>query len=64
MVVLFGTLLTWLEWLMKSQATVMPCVAEPVLDTAERLRQWTQLNTPLTSPHPRALNPIPEPSLC
>jgi|LauGreDrversion4_2_1035121.scaffolds.fasta_scaffold905537_2 hypothetical protein len=64
MVVLFGTLLTWLQWLMKPQATATPCVAKPVLDTAERLRQWTQMNTPLTSPHPRALNPIPEPSLC
>ncbi len=49
---------------MKPQAIVMPCVAEPVLDTAERLRQWTHLNTPLTSPHPRALNPTPEPLLC
>jgi hypothetical protein len=64
MVVLFGTLLTWLQWLMKPQATVMPGLSKPVLDTAERLRQWTQLNTPLTAPHPRALNPIPEPSLC
>ena len=64
MVVLFVTLMSWLERLFKPQACAMACVTGPILDTAACLRQWMHLNTPLTSPHPRALNPIPEPSLC
>ncbi|MFM8864198.1 MAG: hypothetical protein ACKOFG_04650 [Limnohabitans sp.] len=63
MVVLFVNVLTWLLGLMKPTQTCARVLAEPVLDTAERLQQWTHLNTPLTSPHPRALNPLPEPAL-
>ena len=63
MVVLFVNVLTWLLGLMKPVQACACVVTEPVLDTAERLQQWTQLNTPLTSPHPRALNPLPEPVL-
>ena len=64
MVVLFVNVLTWLLGLMKPVQDCVRVVTEPVLDTAERLQQWTQLNTPLTSPpHPRALNPLPEPVL-
>jgi len=63
MVVLFVNVLTWLLGLMKPAQACVRVVAEPVLDTAERLQQWTHLNTPLTSPHPRALNPLPEPVL-
>ena len=63
MVVLFAHVLTWLLGLMKPAQAGVRVAAEPVLNTAERLQQWTQLNTPLTSPHPRALNPLPEPVL-
>ena len=61
MVVLFANLLTWLTWLIKPAQTLACAACEPVLDTAGSLQQWTHLNTPLTSPHPRALNPLPEP---
>ena len=63
MVVLFTKVLTWLAWLFKPVQAGAPLPGEPVLDTAESLQQWTPLNTPLSSPHPRALNPLPEPSL-
>jgi len=63
MVVLFANLLTWLAWLFKPTPAVHAPVSKPVLDTAERLQQWTPCNTPLSSPHPRALNPLPEPVL-
>jgi hypothetical protein len=63
MVVLFTNVLTWLAWLFKPTQACLPTSGEPVLDTAGRLQQWTHLNTPLTSPHPRALNPLPEPAL-
>ncbi len=63
MVVLFANLLTWLAWLFKPTQAAGVAACEPVLDTAGRLQQWTHLNTPLTSPHPRALNPLPEPAL-
>ena len=63
MVVLFANLLTWLTWLFKPAQTLACAACEPVLDTAGSLQQWTHLNTPLTSPHPRALNPLPEPAL-
>ena len=63
MVVLFANLLTWLTWLFEPAQAVAVAVCEPVLDTAGRLQQWTHHNTPLTSPHPRALNPLPEPAL-
>ncbi len=63
MVVLFANLLTWLTWLFKPTQTLACAACEPVLDTAGSLQQWTHLNTPLTSPHPRALNPLPEPVL-
>jgi hypothetical protein len=63
MVVLFANLLTWLTWLFKPTSTATSAPCEPVLDTAGCLQQWTQLNTPLSSPHPRALNPLPEPAL-
>ena len=63
MVVLFVNVLTWLLGLMKPVQACARVAAEPVLDTAERLQQWMHLNTPLTSPHPRALNPLPEPVL-
>ena len=63
MVVLFANVLTWLLGLIKPAQPSVRVAAEPVLDTAERLQQWTHLNTPLTSPHPRALNPLPEPAL-
>ena len=63
MVVLFANLMAWLAWLLKPTHADAPVVCEPVLDTAGHLQQWTHLNTPLTSPHPRALNPLPEPAL-
>jgi hypothetical protein len=63
MLVLFTKVLTWLAWLFEPTPTRLPAPGEPVLDTAGHLQQWTPLNTPLTSPHPRALNPLPEPSL-
>ena len=63
MVVLFTNVLTWLAWLFKPMQAGLPVCGEPVLDTAERLQQWTHRNTPLSSPHPRALNPLPEPAL-
>ena len=63
MVVLFANLLTWLARLLEPAQAVAVGVCEPVLNTAGRLQQWTRLNTPLTSPHPRALNPLPEPAL-
>ena len=63
MVVLFANLLTWLAWLFEPAQAVAVAVCELVLDTAGCLQQWTRLNTPLTSPHPRALNPLPEPAL-
>ena len=63
MVVLFANLLTWLTRLLEPAQAVMVAACEPVLDTAGCLQQWTHLNTPLTSPHPRALNPLPEPVL-
>jgi len=63
MVVLFANLLTWLTWLFEPAQAMVVAACEPVLDTAGRLQQWTHLNTPLTSPHPRALNPLPEPAL-
>jgi hypothetical protein len=63
MVVLFANVLTWLAWLFKPTQAGLPARGEPVLDTAGRLQQWTHLNTPLSSPHPRALNPLPEPAL-
>ena len=63
MVVLFIKMLTWLAWLFKPAQAGVPASGEPVLDTAGCLQQWTPLNTPLTSPHPRALNPLPEPAL-
>ena len=63
MVVLFTNVLIWLAWLFKPTLAGVPASGEPVLDTAGCLQQWTPLNTPLTSPHPRALNPLPEPAL-
>ena len=63
MVVLFTKVLTWLAWLFEPMRVRMPAAGEPVLDTAGCLQQWTPLNTPLSSPHPRALNPLPEPAL-
>ena len=63
MVVLFTPLLFGLLWLLKPVHASVAAPGEPVLDTAARLQQWTPLNTPLTSPHPRALNPLPEPVL-
>ena len=63
MVVLFANLLTWLAWLFKPMQAEGVTACEPVLDTAGPLQQWTHHNTPLTSPHPRALNPLPEPAL-
>ncbi len=63
MVVLFANLLTWLTWLFKPTQTLACAACKLVLDTAGSLQQWTHLNTPLTSPHPRALNPLPEPAL-
>ncbi len=63
MVVLFANLMTWLTWLFKPVQMAVVAACEPVLDTADCLQQWTLLNTPLTSPHPRALNPLPDPVL-
>ncbi len=63
MVVLFTNVLTWLAWLFEPTPVRMPASGDGVLNTAGHLQQWTPLNTPLTSPHPRALNPLPEPSL-
>ena len=63
MVVLFTKVLTWLAWLLEPSRALVPACGEAVLDTAGCLQQWTPLNTPLSSPHPRALNPLPEPLL-
>jgi hypothetical protein len=63
MVVLFANLLTWLTRLLGPAPALEVVACEPVLDTAGCLQQWTHRNTPLTSPHPRALNPLPEPAL-
>ena len=63
MVVLFANLLTWLTRLFEPAQAMPVAACEPVLNTAGCLQQWTRLNTPLTSPHPRALNPLPEPVL-
>lgn len=63
MVVLCANLLTWLAWLFEPAQPSVVAACETVLDTAGCLQQWTRLNTPLTSPHPRALNPLPEPAL-
>lgn len=59
MLVLFGTLLMWLEWLTKPVSTVSPCARQLVLDTGDSTRHWTNPCTPFTSPHPRASIPIP-----
>ena len=59
MVVLFGTLLMWLEWLTKPCSAVTPCARLFVLDTGGSPRQWTMFYTPFDSPHPRATIPIP-----
>jgi hypothetical protein len=59
MVVLFGTLLTYLEWLTKPLSNVTPCVRPFVLDTRGSPLQWTNICTPFSSPHPRAKIPIP-----
>ncbi|MFY7872957.1 MAG: hypothetical protein ACOVQL_11320 [Limnohabitans sp.] len=61
MVVLFANLLTWLARLFKPAQAMGIAACGSVLDTAGSLQQWTYRNTPLTSPHPRALNPLPEP---
>ncbi len=63
MVVLFANLLTWLMWRYEPTQAIVVAACEPVLNTVGRLQQWTHRNTPLTSPHPRALNPLPEPVL-
>ena len=59
MVVLFGTLLMYLEWLTKPCSIVTPGDRQFVLDTGGSPRQWTNLCTPFDSPHPRATTPIP-----
>ncbi len=59
MVVLFGSLLMYLEWLMKPCSIVTPCDRQFVLNTGGSPRQWTNLCTPFLSPHPRATIPIP-----
>lgn len=59
MVVLFGTLLMWMEWLTKPCTTATPSARQFVLDTGGSPRQWTNLCTPFASPHPRATIPIP-----
>ncbi len=59
MVVLFGTLLMYLEWLTKPGSSVTPCAVQLVLDTGGSPRQWTNPCTPLPSLHPRATIPIP-----
>jgi hypothetical protein len=63
MFVLLTPVLTWLAWLFEPTQARVPASGESVLNTAGRLQQWTLCNTPLTSPHPRALNPLPEPAL-
>ncbi|PVE41646.1 hypothetical protein H663_016260 [Limnohabitans planktonicus II-D5] len=59
MVVLFGTMLMWMEWLAKPGSVVTPCARPFVLDTGGSPRKWTNLCTSLPSPHPRATIPIP-----
>ena len=59
MFVLFGTLLKCLEWLTKPLRTSTPCARRLVLYTGGSPRQWTDLCTTFTSPHPRATIPIP-----
>jgi len=59
MVVLFGTLLMYLERLTKPFPIVMLGARQFVLDTGGIPRQWTNLCTPFASPHPRATIPIP-----
>ncbi len=59
MVVLFGTLLMYLEWLTKPGSGVTPRAQQFVLDTGGSPRQWTNLCMPVPSPHPRATIPIP-----
>ncbi|MBM3386144.1 MAG: hypothetical protein FJY36_00535 [Betaproteobacteria bacterium] len=63
MVMLLAHVLNCLLGLMKPTQACVRMAAKPVLDTAECLQQWTHLSTPLHSPHPRALNPLPEPAL-
>ncbi len=63
MVVLFTNVLAWLAWLFKPTPAGAPASGKLVPNTAGWLQLRTALNTPLTSPHPRALNPLPEPSL-
>lgn len=58
LVVLFGTLLMYLERLTKPCSIVTPGDRQFVLDTGESPRQWTTLYTPFASPHPRASIPI------
>jgi hypothetical protein len=59
MVVLFGTLLMYLERLTKPCPIVMLGARQFVLDTGEIPRQWMNLCTPFASPHPRATVPTP-----
>ena len=59
MVVLFGTLLMYLERLTKPCPIVMLGARQFVLDTGGSPRQWTNICTPFASPHPRATVPIP-----
>jgi hypothetical protein len=59
MVVLFGTLLTYLEWLTKPSPIVTPCARPFVLKTRGSPLQWSNIFTPFASPHPRATIPIP-----
>ncbi len=63
MVVLFVQVLSWLQRVVAPVQTPSPARTELVLDTAGSLQQWTQTPKSLTSPHPRALNPLPEPAL-
>jgi hypothetical protein len=59
MFVLFGTLLMCVEWLTKPLSTLTPGARRLVLHTGGSPRQWTNLGTTFTSPHPRATIPIP-----
>jgi hypothetical protein len=63
MVVLFVQVLSWLQRVIAPVQTPSPARTELVLDTAGSLQQWTQTPKSLTSSHPRALNPLPEPAL-
>ncbi len=63
MVVLFVQMMSWLQRLIQPVHALAPARTELVLDTAGSLQKWTQTPRPLTSPHPRALNPLPEPAL-